>query len=221
MIGKLRFFAIALFSLLSAACTHDLNYDQSYFTAASPEGASVSGAAAIVTSRADEARVLAAKPASYTGGATTLNVPASRIMKEAAVRNFDAVMSEGARSAVTTEALDYADYRIEPELSTFSYKLDQLSNAGFAITPRVTMSVQIVARDRDDAVLMDELYSREDYGLGTYVASFEPHERINRAIHVVAQELMIEAAEDFAAIIESRERNRDGAEDAVAALNSR
>lgn len=189
---KLAIVGAAAFFL--TACTSTHSYNPTYFTDPMVTGTK-DGSGSVLLSSSDANTPSKANPASFTGGATSVSVPLNLIVAEAAVKAFDrALQGSVARVEQPTPG---SGYLITPALASFSYKYDQLSNLGFAVTPKVTMQVRVRVTDPSGAVVLEKTYARQDVSGGTYVASLKPAERINRAFHEAALSIMAEAANDF------------------------
>jgi hypothetical protein len=188
---------IGFLSLLISACTNSVGLDPSLLPTTRLNVQPIEGEGAVAMTRADEAEILSVQPASFTGGATTLNVPVNLIVKAAAEQAFSQAFEEGVVSTTDTDIPEGTQYVVYPIISTFNYKYDQVSNLGFAITPRVSLAFEVRVEDRAGDVVYSEIFQRTDFAHGTYLASAAPHNRINAALHLAAGEMMAEAATDF------------------------
>lgn len=186
----------------TSACTNTVGFRADYLA---PTNASVRapGSGAVAMSPGVEQAISDVKPSSFTGGATTLRLPVGKIAKEAALAVFGATLEGGVISVSDVAGPSGKSYLIEPTVTAFSYKYDQLSNLGFAVTPRVDVSVQMRIRDNSGGFILDRVYQKS-HAQGTYLASVQPHERVNRTLHQAVQMIMTEAARDFAAAVAAR-----------------
>jgi hypothetical protein len=89
-------------------------------------------------------------------------------------------------------------YNIKTDLRNFSYKFDQLSNLGFAITPKVSLELHAVVTDANGKVLLEKNYTKVDFKGETYAAAIEPMQKMNMTIHKAVAECYKELAKDTA-----------------------
>lgn len=155
---------------------------------------SVSGEAVIML---DRNQTITASPKSLTGGAWTLTEPVGEIMATTAETIFDAGFSGGSSVGAAPKPEAYA---IGLKLQDFSYKYDQLSNLGFAVTPKVTVAVDADVLAPGGKPGLHKSYSRKDYSGGAYIMSADPPERINKALHLALAEIFRDLLRDIAAL---------------------
>jgi uncharacterized lipoprotein YajG len=74
-----------------------------------------------------------------------------------------------------------------------------LSNLGFAITPKVTVSLTVEALTPDGRSLFRKHYVRTDYTTGAYLASVNPAEKVNRSLDLALGEIFRDVADDLRA----------------------
>lgn len=155
---------------------------------------SVTGEAVIIL---DRGQTFTGSPVSLTGGATSLTEPVGEIMATTAKTIFDAGFSGGA----TVAAQPKADaYNVTLRVQNFSYKYDQLSNLGFAVTPKVTIAVAADVVAPDGKPELHKSYNRKDFTGETYVVSFGPAEKVNQALHRALADIFRELLSDIAAL---------------------
>lgn len=187
-----------ILSLLLAGCSHVATYNPAYLSVPPYEASErMDGKVLVYTEREDDNFVFSGNPTSFTGGGTTLTVPLGLITREVAVYTFGRHFSGGADSSNKLEGL--AGYRaiIRPRVLSFTYAYNQLKNLGFAVTPGVTLEIEVQLLDPDGK----RTYSRK-YASGlaqghTYVVSGTPGERVNQLVHETLYTLMDDAARDM------------------------
>jgi hypothetical protein len=140
-------------------------------------------------------RTVSARPTSFTGGGTTLNVPIGEVLRTTAAKVMSAGFSDG---AVTAEQAAPGSYAVILGLDQFSYAYDQASNLGFAITPKVTVGVVAEVQDPAGKALFSKTYTKADFSSGKYVASTQPAEKINEGLHLALGQIFRELLDDIA-----------------------
>lgn len=194
-----KFLLLVVSCAAVTACNHSVGLNTQYLQSERAIEGTLDGSGAVAMSAFDRNRVVSSNPTSYTGSATTLTAPVGLIVGEAAIAAFDSAGLSSVVSISEDDSTATYDYIIEPRIASFSYKYDQLSNLGMAVTPKVDLVLHIRIRDSAGEILLDSSYSRIDYHRGAYIASFEPHEKVNMALHEAAYDIMIEAANDLVA----------------------
>ncbi len=186
--------AIALLAL--GACASTLESRPDYVVVAGGGGVGLKAHGVIVMDADLRQKTITAHPNSLTGAATTITLPIGQIISDVAEKVLSPVFSDGISSAPTPAP---GAYDVVLRLDDFEYKYDQLSNLGFAITPKVSVSLTIEAIGPDGQRLFRKTYERKDYSSGTYVASLQPAERVNRSLHLALSEIFREAGDDVRA----------------------
>jgi uncharacterized lipoprotein YajG len=186
--------ALLVAAAILSACTTTASVKPEYVSAglAAPL---VQGHATLVMDSAAQTQIITASPTSMTGAATTLAEPVGAIIKMAGEKVLGAGFATGASTSTQPKA---GDYNIAVRLDQYSYMFDQLSNLGFAITPKVTVSLKAVVTDPVEKPLTEKVYTRTDYTAGAYVASLQPQEKINQALHMAVAEIFREMMDDIA-----------------------
>ena len=182
--------------VILSSCAGATMYNPDYvpFTSPMPESQKFDGKVLIQMDSADEVEVLSIRPSSLTGGATTSQFDIGRITKEIALSVFEKHFSEGAD--FSNMLSDGYRMTISPKVKSMEYKFDQLSNAGFAITPRVEVELQVITYDQNGNISYSKTYSSGDYAGKTYGGSLNPSDEINKTLHRALHELMTNAVRD-------------------------
>ncbi len=95
---------------------------------------------AIFTTDQEDKQIIKQSPTGITGGGTTLEVPIGIITRELTYEFF----SQNYKNVTRINALDKSySITISPKLTSFEYEYDQLSNVGFAITPKLSLSLTV------------------------------------------------------------------------------
>jgi hypothetical protein len=159
----------------------------------------IAGGAAVAMPAKEEARLITLAPQSSMGGeGLPTAVPVALIVKEAAIAAFGHVLSEGATSE-SAAAFAGADFVVEPTVRDFSFRYGS-PEGGQPFTPFVRLAVQVIARDASGAVRLDRLYETQDYESREQALSAGLIDRqMTRILHIIAFEMMTEAARDLAA----------------------
>lgn len=197
-----KLFLLVVSCVAVTACSHNVGLNPQYLQSDRELDASISGSGAVLMQSDVRDSIVSSGPTSYTGSATSLSAPVGLIVSEAAVAAFEDAGLSSIVSISENDASGNFDFIIEPQITSYSYKYDQLSNLGMAVTPKVSLSIRIRVSDADGNTLMNETYTRQDYHRGAYIASFEPHEKVNMTLHEAAFDIMIEAANDLAVLID-------------------
>jgi hypothetical protein len=189
---------LVILAVLLAGCSHTATYNSAYLSAPPPEASErMEGKVLVYTERTEDNYTFTGNPTSFTGGATTLNVPLGQITREVAVYAFGRHFKDGADASNKLENL--AGYRaiIHPRLLSFTYEYNQLKNLGFAITPGVTLEIETQLLDQGGKSVYAKKHASGLVQGYTYVVSGTPGERINQLVHETLYKLMDEAAQDI------------------------
>jgi hypothetical protein len=189
----IRAVAAAAVAVTLGACVSTLQSHPDYVVIAGGGGVGVKGQGVIVMDPELRQKTITAHPTSMTGSATSISLPIGQIIDDVAEKVLTPEFSEGVSTA---SAVKPDAYDVVLRLDGFSFKYDQLSNLGFAITPKVTVGLTIEALSPDGKRLFRKTYERKDYSSGSYVASLNPAERINRGVHQALGEIFREVADD-------------------------
>ena len=188
--------ALLSLSLLLGACTTTLESRPDYIVTSGAGGVALPGEAVIVMDPGLRDEVITAHPESMTGGATTIVLPIGQVIRDVSTKILAPVFTNGATVAPAPKTNAYG---VLLRLDSFSYKYDQLSNLGFAITPKATVSMTIEAVGPDGRSLFRKTYVRKDYTTGAYLASVQPAEKINKDVHLALGEIFRDVADDIRA----------------------
>ena len=183
--------ALAAAALAGCATTASVHAD---YVKATTETPKVDGHAVIMV---DRKQTLTGNPESLTGAALTLTEPVGEIMATTAKTVLDAGFSGQSELADQPKPDAYA---VALRVQGFSYKFDQLSNLGFAITPKVTVAVAADVTAPQGRGELHKTYERKDFKGETYLMSFNPTEKVNRALHLALADILQELMRDIAAL---------------------
>lgn len=201
---KRNFYITILLSTLLAVggCAFKAEYNPEYVKQElSSLSATIDGKSLIYTKEAADNRIYSQKPTSLTGAATKLDVKVGYILKNISLELFSAKFKDGAEHSNSLGDAGNYSIVIQPEISNYEYRYNQLKNIGFAITPEVKITLQVQLYDKTGSIIMDKSYDTNDYvSKGeTYIASFSPHEKINATIHKVILGLLHKVVKDVEA----------------------
>jgi hypothetical protein len=133
-------------------------------------------------------------PDSFTGGATSLTFPIGVSIRDTALKTLGPSFADGAEVA---EAAKPQAYGVVLRLDGFTYKYDSMSSLGFAITPRVTVTLTAEGLGPDGKSLFRKAYTRQDFTAGAYVASFKPKEKVLGSFQKALDEIFVEIQTDL------------------------
>ncbi len=188
--------ALSMVALVLTGCTTTLASRPDYIVTSGGGGLPLQGEAVIVMDNGLRDQVITAHPESVTGAATSIVLPIGQIIRDVSTKILGPVFAGGASVAATPRPNAYG---VLLRLDSFSFKYDQLSNLGFAITPKVSVAMTIEAVDADGKKLFRRTYQRKDYSSGAYVASLQPAEKINKNLHLALGEIFRDVSDDLRA----------------------
>lgn len=183
-----------------SGCSFKAGYDPSYVqnlktNFSQPKNSSVK--VAILTSLEQDNKIVNQSPTSLTGGATTLELPLGIITRELTYEYFAQYYSDVTRTKNLT-----ANYNliISPEITHFEYEYDQLSNLGFAITPKLSFNLNVQVYNEQNLV-MNKVYESGVQNASWYMISGQPGEKINKLLHESLFQLLGRVKNDIDKII--------------------
>jgi hypothetical protein len=193
--GLFRFATATILAAILAGCAFKGGYDPSYLPSSAMK-LGIPGKALVVLEVSEEQRTYKDNPTSFTGSATTLELPLGEITKQISLQVFGAAFTDGAD--FRNEAVPGSDYRliVKPRVSRLDYYYNQLKNLGFAITPQLEMELTVVMLNGDGTMLLENTYISGRSEGDTYVVSGSPDEKVNKLIHLTLFKLMTDAAVD-------------------------
>lgn len=179
--------ALVAAALAATACTSTVAVKPEYISAgyAAPV---VKGRAVLLMSQAEREAVITAHPNSYTGAATQIAAPSGAIIAAVGEKVLGAAMSEG---VLVQPAAATGAYTFHVSTQEFSFKYDQLSSLGFAVTPKVTVRLGATVTDPQGRKLIDgkPFEARDFSATGAYLATLHPQEKINQSFHQAVADL--------------------------------
>jgi len=148
---------------------------------------------AVLTTTEQDNKIINQSPTSLTGGGTTLEIPIGIITRELTYEYFTQHYSDVSR----IKNLD-GNYNIviSPEITHFEYEYDQLSNLGFAITPKLSFNLAVQVYKGQDQV-MNKVYESGIKNASSYIASGQPGEKINKLLHESLFQLLVQVKNDI------------------------
>ena len=162
---------------------------------AAPAAGVLAGKGVIVMDKALQDQLVKKQhPDSFTGGATSLTFPIGVSIRDTALKALSSSFADGAEVA---EAAKPQAYGVVLRLDGFTYKYDSMSSLGFAITPRVTLTLTAEALGPDGKSLSRKAYTRQDFTAGAYVASFKPKEKVLGSFQKALDEIFVEIQTDL------------------------
>lgn len=188
---------LAACALLSA-CAQMATYNPSYVTPPSyAQADKLAGRVLVFTEVADDQTPYVGAPTSFTGSGTKLTIPLGTMAREIATTVFGALFRDGAARAGTLQKA--GDYRVvvQPKVRSFTYAYNQLKNLGFAVTPSVTMTLEVSVLDAAGKAVRQHFYESGTVESPAYIISGSPGEEIGKAAHKAMADLMLRAAKDL------------------------
>lgn len=192
---------VILGTLLTSGCAFNAGYNPSYLPA-QPMALGITGKSAVVMEATDAQWTFTGGPTSFTGGGTKLTLPLGEITKQVALKVFGAAFASGVD--FRDKPTDLGAYRlvVQPKVGQFTYAYNQLKNLGFAVTPQVTMHLNVTLLGPDGKKLHEKQYSSGTVDGDTYLLSGQPAEKVNQLLHQVLFKLMTDAALEAKTLLE-------------------
>jgi hypothetical protein len=177
------------------ACTTTLEVHKDYVAAGIAQPVA-KGHASLVIAEADRKQVFNGHPTSLTGAATSVTLPLGEVVATVGEKVCTAYFTDGATVGASAKP---GDYVVSATPKSFSYKYDQLSNLGFAVTPKVSVAVSIGVKAPDGTVIVPEkTFERTDFSAtGAYLISLQPPEKINQSLHTAVADIFREALDQL------------------------
>ncbi len=175
-----------IFLVLVTSCSYSTSLRYDYFPPSErlAESEKLQGSGLIVMSPSEETYIYEDNPASFTGSANTVSIEIGQITKSASLKIFNELFSEGAYFVNNPNDFNGSYIlSIEPISLINNYKFDQLSNLGFAITPKVSIEVKVKVLNKDGEILFNQNYSVNDKSQEAYFFSGNPDEKVNELVH--------------------------------------
>ena len=160
-----------------------------------PDSQKLSGKGLVQMHWSDETQVLNKNASSFTGGAVSMSIPLGSITKAISLEVYGNLFREGV--SFSNEKEDGYTLIISPKVSSLDYYYDQLSNAGFAITPKVELSANIRVLDKNKNETFSRTYLSGMVKGDTYFLNTSPSEAINKVIHIAIHQVIKESFNDI------------------------
>ena len=189
---------------LVLGCTSTATYNQSYegpLVEAVPK--LLDGKALIYSPNTEGSYVFRGGPTSFTGGGTTLEISLGEITQIISTRVFSRIFSGGVERSNSISNVSNYRAAINLRAARFSYAFNQLKNIGFAVTPQVDVSIDLILMNSQGVEVYRHTYDSGVVDGDSYVMSGSPSERINRVAHEAITELINRAAMDTYYLLEN------------------
>ena len=158
----------------------------------------VQGKATLVMPAATLNQTISPHPTSFTGSATSINIPMGQIVRGVGEK----ILGVGFSGGVTTgETAAPGSYAISVDVANFSYAYDQASNLGFAITPKVSVQMTADVKGPGGKAVLHKTYAKADVTPGKYGISGQPAEKINEGLHMALGQMFRDLLDDIAAAL--------------------
>ena len=191
---------LLLNAILCAGCK-TVEYNPSYIR---PVAQSVEprypGKLMILTTSSEDQFVFQGHPDSLTGVAWNLKVPFGEITKKASGEIYGHLFQSGYEFGRTADTNRFA-ITIHPKIEDFAWRMNQLKNIGFAITPQVKMTLDIEMLSSNQSVLLQRQYESGWVDGNSYVLNLTPFDSVSLAIHKTIANLMVDSIRDLDAIL--------------------
>lgn len=193
----------ALVALSLSACTHTTRFNPAWLDSPPPpEAERVDGRVLVMTSSQDDAWVYSGHPSSFTGSATTLQIPLGEITREAAAKAFGDLFRGGVERSNVVVGLENYRVVVAPRAVAFDYRYNALRNLGFAVTPQAGVQVHVSLLDAQGAPTWERTYDSGLENGRTYFIA-DPGERVGEAAHHAVLRVMRQAAADVKAVLDA------------------
>lgn len=160
------------------------------------ESERVDGRVLVYTDRTEDETPFVGPPTSFTGSATKLSIPLALIAREIAHTTFGKMFRGGADKANAPPAPGAYRVVLRPRVRQFTYAYNQLKNLGFAITPQVTLTLEMQVFDDQGRVAWERSYDSGLVEMPAYLMSGDPGGEIGKGVHKALGDLMVKAARD-------------------------
>ena len=192
-------FLFIIFIFITSCATPSLTYREGFVPSSAQvyisESKKLPGKGLIHMYWNDETEILNKNASSWTGSAASMNIPLGKITKLISLKVYDQMFKDGVDFSNEIEA-GYT-LVISPKIKSLDYYYDQLSNAGFAITPKVELSASFRVFDDKGIQVFSEQYSSGMVEGDTYFLNTSPSEAINEVIHVAIHQVISESFNDI------------------------
>jgi hypothetical protein len=157
------------------------------------------GKVLIFTTPAEDKFVFQGHPNSFTGCTWSLHVPFGEITKKTSGEIYGHLFQAGYETGNVVE--NRFAVTIHPRIEGFAWRMNQLKNAGFAITPQVKMTLNLELMGADKSVLLRRQYESGWVDGSSYVINFSPFDSVSVVIHKTLANLMVDSIRDLDATI--------------------
>ena len=182
--NRLNWFLLSCSAILFVGCAQVGTYNPTYFEYfPSVYPTKLAGRAGIEMSKSEQAEVFTGRPTSFTGGATTLNLPIGQILKEGAILAFGDLYAEGAEVVDSASLAGKYAAIFRPRLRSLTYEYNGLKNAGFAVTPTAVVAIEVGLKSPDGKQVWSQTIDSGQVEGPTYFLSGNPGEEISKAAH--------------------------------------
>jgi hypothetical protein len=154
----------------------------------------------ILTTPADDQYVFQGHPDSLTGVAWKLKVPFGEMTKKASGEIYGHLFQSGYEFG-REAAPGQCSIILQPKIEDFDWRMNQLKNLGFAITPEVKMTLNVELRAADQSVLLRRQYESGWVDGNSYLLSLSPFDAVSLVIHKTMANLMVDSIRDLDAVL--------------------
>ena len=154
----------------------------------------------ILTTPSEDQFVFHGHPDSLTGCAWNLKVPFGEIEKKASGEIYGHLFESGYEFGSVANTNRFA-VTIHPKIEDFAWRMNQLKNIGFAITPQVKMTLDVELLSADQSVLLRRQYESGWVDGNSYVLSLSPFDSVSLVIHKTLANLMVDSIRDLDATL--------------------
>jgi hypothetical protein len=195
---SLKVSVVAMLALAGVGCTHMANYNPAYIppVATSTPAEKSEGRALVFTEKKDDDYSYVGHPTSFTGGGTSLQIALGVITREIAVSVFGKNFSDGAEQSGTLDRSQGYRVIVQPKVTNFSFEYNAAKNAGFAITPTVTLTLDVGIMGPDGKSRWQHQYPSGPVESESYMMTGNPGDEVGKAAHKAIGQLMLQAAGD-------------------------
>ncbi len=154
----------------------------------------------ILTTPSDDQFVFRGRPHSLTGVAWKLKVPFGEITKKASGEIYGHLFQSGYEFGRVPNPNRFV-VTIKPKIEDFAWRMNQLKNVGFAITPQIKMTLDVELLAADQSVLLRRQYESGWVDGNSYVLNLSPFDAVSLVIHKTMANLMVDSIRDWDAVL--------------------
>jgi len=203
MVMIIKYTKLGLVVVVASILTgcHTVAYNPSYIRpVAQTVAPRYPGKLLILTAPADDHLVFQGHPQSLTACMWSLHVPFGEIAKKASGEIYGHLFQSGYEFGSVADSHRFT-VTIHPQIDDFAWRMNQLKNAGFAITPQIKMTLNLELLAADKSVLLRRQYESGWVDGNSYLINFSPFDSVGLLIHKTLANLMVDSIRDLDGVL--------------------